>query len=263
MTWLRGIAVSVGIHCAAAAMIYSTAIQTEAPAEDVAAIPVELILEIESAPVMPAESSEKVVESPVEEDRIERRPVQQTASLASVKLPRRPLQQLVTKREVPIHIPAVVEEKPAVEKAKSIEVPPKIQEIENPRKVEKQKTTAKRRKQVAALAAGKGSAGKQRSTDGGAAELNYNSKVLARLRAAKKYPAAARSKGVEGTAVISFTVSSSGKLTSVKLVKGAGNALLDNAVVAMARDAAPFPAFPQTIAKNQLTFRVPVQFKLN
>lgn len=269
MTSLRGFAISVGIHCAAAALIYSTAIQTEAPAEDVAAIPVELILEMDSAPVIPTESSEEVMEAPVEDDRVERESVQKTASLAPVESPRRPLPQLATKREVSIQVPPVVEEKPepdekpAVQKAETIEVPEKIQKIEKPRKVEKQKTTSKRRKQVAALAAGKGSAGKQRSTDGGAAESNYNSKVLARLRAAKKYPAAARSKGIEGTAVISFTISSSGNLTSVRLVKGAGHALLDNAVAAMARDAAPFPAFPQTIAKNQLTFRVPVQFKLN
>ncbi len=119
------------------------------------------------------------------------------------------------------------------------------------------------KKQVAALAAGKGSLGKLRSTDGKAAEQSYNSKILARLRAAKKYPAAARGKGIEGTAILSFTISSSGKLTSARVVKGAGHALLDSAVIAMARNAAPFPAFPQAIAKSQMTFRVPVQFKIN
>ena len=102
-----------------------------------------------------------------------------------------------------------------------------------------------------------------RSTDGKAAEQSYNSKVLARLRAAKKYPAAARGKGIEGTAILSFTISSSGKLMSARVVKGAGHALLDSAVIAMARNAAPFPAFPQAIAKSQMTFRVPVQFKIN
>ena len=92
---------------------------------------------------------------------------------------------------------------------------------------------------------------------------SYNSKVLAKLRAAKKYPAAARGKGIEGTAILSFTISSSGRLTSARVVRGAGHALLDSAVLSMARNAAPFPPFPSSISKSQMTFSVPVQFKIN
>ena len=52
MISLRGIAMSLAIHGVAAALISaSAAIQPEAPVEDVAAIPVELVLEMESAPV--------------------------------------------------------------------------------------------------------------------------------------------------------------------------------------------------------------------
>lgn len=244
MISFRGIAMSLVVHGVAAALVsVSAAIQPNAPEEDVAAIPVELVLEMESAPVLPAEAVEEAVAAPAIET-----PVQDVV---------KPVPELVTKREVPVQIPPIVEEKP---------VPKKVEV--KPRKVIVQKSAPKvlkssQKKQVAALAAGKGSLGKLRSTDGRAAEQSYNSKVLARLRAAKKYPAAARGKGIEGTAILAFTISSSGKLTSARVVKGAGHALLDSAVIAMARNAAPFPAFPQATAKSQMTFRVPVQFKIN
>ena len=55
MISLRGITMSLTIHGIAAALISaSAAIQLEAPVEDVAAIPVELVLEMESAPVTPS-----------------------------------------------------------------------------------------------------------------------------------------------------------------------------------------------------------------
>ena len=305
MISMRGIAMSLAIHGVAAALISaSAAIQPEAPVEDVAAIPVELILEMESAPVTPSAPVEEVTETPVVETPVEEvvespsveTPAQEvaetpvpevvtpapaepleTASLQPPEVPEptpKPEPELVTQREMPVQVLPVVEEKPKLaELPVAKEVKPqkpvqKIQKAEKPKEAKLKKSAknalnASKKKQVAALAAGKGSVGKQRSTDGRAAESNYNSKVLARLRAAKKYPAAARGKGIEGTAVLSFTISSSGRLTSARVVKGAGHPLLDSAVMAMARNAAPFPAFPSSISKSQMTFSVPVQFKIN
>jgi protein TonB len=245
MISFRGIAMSLVVHGVAAALVsVSAAIQPNLPEEDVAAIPVELVLEVESSPVMPSVPVQEAVEAPVQE-------VVTPAPVA------KPEPELVTKSEAPVQIPAVVEVKPAPKKA---EIKPRKKSVQKPAP---KALMSSQKKQVAALAAGKGSLGKLRSTDGRAAEQSYNSKVLARLSAAKKYPAAARGKGIEGTAILSFTISSSGKLTSARVVKGAGHALLDSAVIAMAQNAAPFPAFPQAIAKSQMTFRVPVQFKIN
>jgi protein TonB len=292
MISMRGIAMSLAIHAVAATLISaSAAIQPEAPVEDVAAIPVELILEMESAPVTPSAPVEEIAEAPVVEtpeqkvvetppEVVKPAPMEplETASLQPPEiLPKpepKPEPELATPREMPVQVPTVVEEKPKpAEQPVAKEVKPekpvqKIQKTEKPKEAKLKKSAKKtlnasKKKQVAALAAGKGSVGKQRSTDGRAAESNYNSKVLAKLRAAKKYPAAARGKGIEGTAVLSFTISSSGRLTSARVVKGAGHPLLDNAVLAMARNAAPFPAFPNSISKNQMTFSVPVQFKIN
>ena len=310
MISIRGIVMSLAIHGVAAALISaSAAIQPDAPVEDVAAIPVELILEMESAPVTPSTTVEEIAETPVVETPIQEvveapvvePPVQEvvespvvetpvpevvtpapvepleTESLPPPEIPEptpEPEPELATQREMPVQVPPVVEEKPKpveqpvakiVEPQKAVE---KTQKAEKPKEAKLKKPTKKslnvsKKKQVAALAAGKGSVGKQRSTDDRAAEQSYNSKVLARLRAAKKYPAAARGKGIEGTAILSFTISSSGRLTSARVVRGAGHPLLDSAVLAMARNAAPFPAFPNSISKNQMTFSVPVQFKIN
>ena len=276
MISMRGITTSLAIHGIAAALISaSAAIQLDAPVEDVAAIPVELVLEMESAPLIPSAPLQEVIETPVVETPqpiVKPEPPLETASLQSPEvLPKsEPEPELVIPHGMPTQAPPVAEHKPmAAERLAAKKVTPeKIQKVEKakneqPKKPAKKPLNASRKKQVAALAAGKGSVGKQRSTDGRAAEQNYNSKVLARLRAVKKYPAAARGKGIEGTAVLSFTISSSGRLTSARIVRGAGHALLDSEVLSMARNAAPFPPFPSSISKSQMTFSVPVQFKIN
>jgi protein TonB len=291
MMSIRGIAMSLAIHGIAAALISaSAAIQPDVPVEDVAAIPVELVLEMESAPVTPSAPVEEIAETPVVETPVQEvveTPVPKAIKPAPLVRPEPPLEtaslqppevlpepelepELVTTREMPAQVPPVLEEKPkpAEQPAAKKVTSKKTQKVEKLTKAKLKKSAKKtlnasKKKQVAALAAGKGSVGKQRSTDGRAAESSYNSKVLARLRAAKKYPVAARGKGIEGTAILSFTISSSGRLISARVVKGAGHTLLDSAVLAMARNAAPFPAFPSSISKSQMTFSVPVQFKIN
>ena len=270
----RGIAISLVVHGVAAALVsVSAAIRQEAVVQDVPSIAVELVLEMESAPALPQVATEETVETPVEVPVpiAKPEPAIQTASLPPAVLPRQE-PELVTTQESPIQIPKHEDVKPKIIEQTKLRPPAKIvrpiKTKKEPAKTANQKPNAKvfkanRSKQVAALAAGKGSIGKRRSTDGKAVEQSYNSKVLARLRAAKKYPAVARNKGIEGTAVLTFTISSSGNLTAARIVKGAGNSLLDGAVIAMARSAAPFPAFPDAIAKSQMTFSVPVQFKIN
>ena len=131
------------------------------------------------------------------------------------------------------------------------------------RKERKASHSRKAERQTAALAAGKGSDGLTRSTDGRALEQSYKSKVLARLRSVKRYPEAARRKGLEGTAVLSFTINARGQVTAARISGRSGYAAIDGAALAMARNAAPFPPFPPGIGRQQMSFRVPVQFKID
>jgi protein TonB len=88
---------------------------------------------------------------------------------------------------------------------------------------------------------------------------NYNGRVSAHLARHKQYPAAARSAGSQGTAMVSFTLDGGGRVTSARLAGSSGTASIDQEVLAMVRRASPFPAPPDGRGRN---FTVPVRFNL-
>ncbi|HWT59426.1 MAG TPA: TonB family protein [Rhizobium sp.] len=74
---------------------------------------------------------------------------------------------------------------------------------------------------------------------GTAAFANYDGKVRSRIRRAIRKP-----RGVQGTVVVSFSVSGSGGLTSVRVVTGSGVPEIDQLAVDAVRRAAPFGPTP-------------------
>jgi len=90
----------------------------------------------------------------------------------------------------------------------------------------------------------------------------YGQKVLARIRSARRYPFAARRMSLEGRVVVEFTVSSSGRLEKVELVKGSGHSILDSDAVAWVRRAAPFPPLPPQARGDSLTFTYGLTYEL-
>jgi protein TonB len=89
---------------------------------------------------------------------------------------------------------------------------------------------------------------------------NYAGLVSAHLRRHQQYPAEARSRGDQGTATVSFSLDGGGRVTSARLARGSGIAIIDQEVQAMVRRASPFPAPPGGRAQS---FTVPVSFRLN
>jgi protein TonB len=85
---------------------------------------------------------------------------------------------------------------------------------------------------------------------------NYDGLVSAHLR---RHQSAARSGGAAGSGMVTFSLSGSGSVTSVRIVKGTGAAVLDQEILAMVRRASPFPAPPDGQPKS---FTVPVRFSL-
>jgi protein TonB len=85
---------------------------------------------------------------------------------------------------------------------------------------------------------------------------NYDGLVSAHLR---RHQSAARSGGVAGAGAVTFSLSGSGSVTSVRIAKGTGAAALDQEILAMVRRASPFPAPPDGQPKS---FTVPVNFSL-
>ena len=85
---------------------------------------------------------------------------------------------------------------------------------------------------------------------------NYDGLVSAHLR---RHQSAARSGGAAGSGAVTFSLSGSGSVTSVRIARGTGAAVLDQEILAMVRRASPFPAPPDGQPKS---FTVPVNFSL-
>ena len=91
------------------------------------------------------------------------------------------------------------------------------------------------------------------------ADMNYRGLVAAHLARHKQFPADARGRGEQGSALVMFSLDGGGAVSSVKLMRGSGIASFDAETQAMVRRASPFPAPP---SGRPMTFTVPVRFHL-
>jgi periplasmic protein TonB len=83
---------------------------------------------------------------------------------------------------------------------------------------------------------------------------NYDGLVSAHLR---RQQSGARSGGATGSGAVTFSITGSGSVTSVRLARSTGTAVLDQEILAMVRRASPFPAPPDGQPKS---FTVPLNF---
>ncbi|KEJ88489.1 cell envelope integrity protein TolA [Sulfitobacter donghicola] len=91
---------------------------------------------------------------------------------------------------------------------------------------------------------------KASASAGNAAASNYPGQVMRRISRVRKPRVNSR-----GTAVVSFSISSSGGLSRVSIARSSGSAALDNAAKGVIRKAAPFPKPPRG-AKRQFSIRI-------
>jgi periplasmic protein TonB len=141
------------------------------------------------------------------------------------------------------------EQKPQKKVAKTAK-PPKAVKPAAEKTVAALKNSASSKKAFAATAGSKALASGGKAIDPG-----YKSRILSKLRAAKRAPKAS----VSGRVILNFTVSRSGSLLSARIAKSGGPAL-DQATIAMARAAAPFPPMPAGMNGASMSFTVPVQY---
>jgi protein TonB len=80
--------------------------------------------------------------------------------------------------------------------------------------------------------------------------------VTSRIQSRKFTPDGAPS----GTAVVSFSVASSGRLLSRRIARSSGSPILDGAALQIVERAAPFPPFPKGVGSQRLNFVVPMSF---
>jgi len=182
----------------------------------------------------------------------------------------KPLQEIA--EEVPIEAETIQGITPDLVKSEQAAiVPPAAPEKKKKTKksVEKKKKTTKkvakkdkrkRKKQVsgkrlAALKKGGGAKGKQSRVAGRAVLSNYRGRVQSHLA---RYKRAARH-GMRGRAIISFKLSRSGRVMTVRLVRSSGNKAIDRASLSMVKRASPFPAIPRG-GPTSMRFSVPVRY---
>ena len=91
---------------------------------------------------------------------------------------------------------------------------------------------------------------------------SYLRKVRQKIVRAKKYPEAARSRGIEGIVHLKFILLSNGRVDGIEVAHSSGYETLDQAAILTIKDAAPFPPFPKAIRQESLQIELPLAFKL-
>jgi protein TonB len=268
-------------------------IEPEPVAEPAQASPQQLAMVMERAPAEPVVEVTEAIDLPepqtepeppsleplpqppqIETQAAEEKPVPEIALPPLPELPPLDLSDLEKPVEKVIQAPVVTvpekvaePQKPAPRKVE--ELKPRKAEAVKPKEQKPRKKFAKVAKPVAEkpVAALKNSASSKKAfaatagrkalaSGGKAIDPGYKSRILSKLRAAKRAPRATAS----GRVVLSFTVSRSGSLLSARIAKSGGHPALDQATLAMARAAAPFPPMPAGMNRASMSFTVPVQY---
>ncbi|WP_192254839.1 energy transducer TonB family protein [Mesorhizobium caraganae] len=137
---------------------------------------------------------------------------------------------------IPLPQAKLVEDKP-VEKAKKTVEKPKPR----PKKEKKEKAAPAKAVVTASVDAKVGaqaSAPKASQSRGSSVSASkWNSQLIGWINRNKRYPRAARSRRAVGTANVTFVVSASGKVTSVRLTRSSGDADLDRAALSILQGA--------------------------
>lgn len=136
-------------------------------------------------------------------------------------------------------------------------------ELKRQREIARKRIEEKRRQQIAAQKAENArkkaaAAAKARA----AAAKRIVSKPSATSRPQPKYPSAARRAGHQGTVTLTFTVGTSGRVTSVRVAKSSGHATLDNAALAAIRRWRFKPARNALGQAASYNYTIPIPFVL-
>ena len=77
----------------------------------------------------------------------------------------------------------------------------------------------------------------------------------------KKYPLLSLQRRQEGTPVVEFTILKNGAVTNLT-VSSSGYRLLDREAQKIVLKSSPFPPIPESIGKNNIDLRIPINFNL-
>ena len=147
--------------------------------------------------------------------------------------------------------------------------PQERKEKAEPRKLEATKPRRQDQQQAASASATRAQA-QVRSSDRNAGSQSasgtssmsptrWQSRLMAHLERRKRYPAAARARGEQGTAYVRFSIDGSGNVLSVVLARSSGFRDLDDEVLSLVRRVSPVPPPPPGAATS---ITAPIRFSV-
>lgn len=90
----------------------------------------------------------------------------------------------------------------------------------------------------------------------------WKTALMLRLQRYKRYPVAARARGVQGVARLAFSVDRSGRVHHARIARSSGSSLLDRATIQLIERAQPLPPPPTEIHGAQIPIVVPIRYNL-
>jgi protein TonB len=90
----------------------------------------------------------------------------------------------------------------------------------------------------------------------------WQAQIAQRLAQFRRYPPRARLRGVQGVALLRFSIDRAGHVLSASLARSAGSAELDEETLALIHRADPLPPPPPSVPGNPVVLTVPIQFSL-
>jgi len=91
---------------------------------------------------------------------------------------------------------------------------------------------------------------------------DWRRKVVKKIAKKHIYPRSAISREIEGKARVKVTLARDGAITNFEVVQPSGQAVLDKAIPKMMKKLTPLPAPPASLSDENLTFVIPITWRL-
>ena len=91
---------------------------------------------------------------------------------------------------------------------------------------------------------------------------DWRRKVVKKIAKKHIYPRSAISREIEGKARVKVTLGRDGVITNFEIVQSSGQAILDKAIPKMMKKLTPLPAPPDSLPDANLTFVIPITWRL-
>lgn len=197
---------------------------------------------------------EVAMAAPVAPDRV-RAVTPETVVAAEVALSPRPLPRPRVVKRTATPAPAAAKAQPADHRSQEVRRKVARRAVERPRAETPQAVQSQASDAAPSVQGGA-------STAPRIDPARWQAEVIAWLNRHKRYPSVARSRRIEGTVAVAFTIDPSGRVLSARVAETSGSASLDRAAVDMVERSSPVPAPPPQIARRSLALVVPVDYRV-